>query len=60
VQVGTEKVMARLELNPPSQDEKKAAFGALSAAIEDSASMLPEEMYRQLHDKAKAAFDVCI
>ena len=59
VQVGTEKVMARLELNPPDVAEKKAAFAALSAAIEATATQLPEELYRQLYEKAKAAFDVC-
>ena len=59
VQVGTEKVMARLELNPLDQAEKKAAFAALSAAIEATASHLPEENYRQLYDHAKAVFDVC-
>lgn len=60
VQIGTEKVMARLEINPPGQAEKKAAFAALSAAIEATATQLPEEMYRQLYEKAKAAFNVCV
>ena len=59
VQVGTEKVVARLELNPPDRPEKKAAFAALSAAIEATSARLPEEMYRQLYEKAKAAFDAC-
>jgi hypothetical protein len=57
MQIGTEKVMARLELNPPDQAEKKAAFAALSVAIEATAALLPEETYRQLYDKAKVAFN---
>jgi len=60
VQIGTEKVMARLEISPPGQDEKKVAFAALSAAIEATATQLPEETYRQLYEKAKAAFNVCV
>ena len=60
VQIGTEKVMARLEINPPGQDEKKVAFAALSAAIEATATQLPEETYRQLYEKAKAAFNVSV
>ena len=59
VQVGTEKVVARLELNPPDRPEKNAAFAALSTAIEATSPQLPEEMYRQLYEKAKAAFDAC-
>ena len=38
----------------------KAAFAALSAAIEATATQLPEEMYRQLYEKAKVAFNVCV
>ena len=60
VQIGTEKVMARLEINPPGEAEKKAAFAALSAAIEATAAQLPEQTYRQLYEKAKAAFNVCV
>ena len=50
-------MFARLELNPPDQAEKKAAFAALSAAIEATAAQLPEETYRQLYEKAKVAFE---
>ena len=38
---------------------KTEAFGALSAAIDAAAPRLPEEMYRQLCDRAKDAFDAC-
>ena len=40
VRVGTEKVIVRLELNLPDQANKKAAFAALSAAIEATAAQL--------------------
>ena len=36
---------------------RRMHFAALSVVIEATAANLPEEMYRQLYEKAKAAFD---
>lgn len=55
VEVGTDKVVARLDINPP---DKKKAFAALSSAIEETGSKLPEQTYRDLYEKAKDVFDM--
>ena len=40
-------------INTPDVREKKAAFAALSAAIEATATQLPDELYRQLYETGK-------